>query len=98
MKRKHQSPLEYSRQHCKERAQERYGFTLFDNDYDDLSNRIREHFVEPSAPKYPEVNREGSQFTLIVPLRGRKLVAVFDVESATLKTFLPPEQFSEHLS
>ena len=99
MKRKKQSPREYSLQHCKDRAQERYGFELLDNDYDILSNKIRDDLaVEDTSLRLKQVNREGSQYTLIVSHRNTQFVCVFDVRSALLKTFLPPEQFSEHLS
>lgn len=98
MKRKNQNPREYSLRHCQERAQERYGFALSHVHYDELSRRIGEHFAAPGAPKFTVVNIEGSQYTLIVPLGKRKLVAVYDAESALLKTLLPPEQFSAHLN
>ena len=102
MKRKNQNPREYSLQHCKDRARERYDFELLDNDYDALTHQIRNDIVASLFPndtsKFPRINQEGAQITLIVPLRKRKLVCVFDMDSSLLKTLLPPEQFSEHLS
>lgn len=99
MKRKNQSPREYSLQHCKDRARERYDFELLDNDYDILSNKIREDLaVEGTFPRLKQVNREGSQYTFIVSHRNTQFVCVFDVRSALLKTLLPPEQFSANLS
>jgi hypothetical protein len=99
MKRKNQSPREYSLQHCKERARERYGFELLDNDYDTLCNLVREELVGTCFLKHTltKVNQEGEQYTFIVPLRGRKIVTVFDARRALVTTLLPPEQFSEHL-
>ena len=102
MKRKNQSPREYSLQHCKDRARERYGFELLDNDYDTLCNTVREELVAACFPKHTprlkQVNQEGAQYTFIVLVRGRELVTVFCAERALVTTLLPPEQFSEYLS
>ncbi|KKN63688.1 hypothetical protein LCGC14_0499230 [marine sediment metagenome] len=102
MKRKNQSPREYSLQHCKDRARERYAFELLDNDYDVLCNSVREELVGDcfigGISRLKKVNQEGSQYTFIVVLRGRELVVVFDAGRSLVTTLLPPEQFSEHLS
>jgi hypothetical protein len=101
MKRKHQNPKEYSLQHCQERAKERYGLVLQEKDYDAITELLKDEIVGSLFPVFTptlkKVNQEGAQVTMIVPFQGHKLVAVYDMGSALLKTLLPPEQFEEHL-
>jgi hypothetical protein len=100
MKRKNQDPRTYSRQHCQERARERYDHFLTDNEYHSLEERIRQHLMgnKAYALGMKHINTEGSQVTLVAEHWGRTWIAVFDQETQILKTLLPPEQFSEHLS
>ncbi len=100
MKRKNLDPRTYSRQHCQERARERYGDDLTDNAYESLTERIRQHLNGNKAYALgcKHINTEGTQVTLVVEHWGKKWIAVFDMETDILKTLLPPEQFSEHLS
>lgn len=99
-KRKNLDPRTYSRQHCQERAHERYGEFLTDNAYESLTERIKQHLNGNRA--YAQgcklINHEGSQATLVVDHWGKTWIAVFDTDTDILKTLLPPEQFSEHLS
>ena len=111
MKRRNKNPLKYSLQHTQERARERYGFELSVDSYRNLCNNIRESFtggiwVEAGrgmkircdgAPNYKMVNREGEQYTLVVPFEGHTLIAVFDVRRALVTTLLPPSDFADYL-
>jgi len=101
MKRKDMNPLEYSFQHTRERALERYGFDLTRADYDKLTNLVREDLVGRCFPDYSprlkKVNQEGSQSTFIVPsFKGKTLVAVFDAGRALVTTLLPPSDFAPY--
>ena len=101
MKRKDMNPLEYSFQHTRERALERYGLDLDRTGYDKLANLIREDLVgrcfPEHTPRFQKVNQEGSQYTFIVPFKGKTLVAVFDAGRALLTTLLPPSDFADYL-
>ena len=101
MKRKNQNPREYSFRHCQERALERYGIVLREKDYDEITDLLKEEIVGSLFPVFTptlkKVNQEGAQITMIVPFQGCEIVAVYDMDSALLKTLLPPEQFEEHL-
>jgi len=101
MKRKNQNPYAYSLRHTQERAQERYGFNLTQAAYDELTALVREDMgrrcFPEDIPRFEAVNQEGSQFTLIVPFKGRTLVAVFDAGRALVTTLLPPSDFADHL-
>lgn len=99
-KRKNQDPRTYSREHCQERARDRYDHFLTDNEYHSLEERIRQFYKGNKAYNLgmKHLNDEGTQATLVAEHWGRKWIAVFDKETEILKTFLPPEQFSENLN
>lgn len=100
MKRKNLDPRTYSRQHCQERARERYAEFLTDNAYESMTERIRQHLAGNKAYSLgiKHLNTEGTQVTLVVGHWGKKWICVYDQETQILKTLLPPEQFSEHLT
>lgn len=101
MKRKNMNPFQYSYAHVKERAEERYGFDLSETDYRELVEAVRKDMVRrcfpKGIPKLQLINQEGTQFTLVVPLGERKVIAVFDTDRSLVTTLLPPEQFAHYL-
>ena len=91
MKRKNANPYQYSLQHTQERAFERYAMNLTPDAYDELTAQVR------SMGRNDAVNWEGKQGTFILSFRGRKVIAVFDVDRDLVTTLLPPEDFAHYL-
>lgn len=84
---------DYSYDHSKQRAKERYGITLTRKDYDHLCDRIRRknQVREVSTEK----NGEDVQTLFEIGYKGQILLAVYSGARDRITTFLPPIDFAK---
>jgi len=86
-------------EHCRQRASERYGFTLDRPTWEQLSRQAGRHVAKQKVLNI-ETNKNGTQYTLELAYYDEAyqhiFFVVFEDRRGCLTTFLPPEHFKSH--